>query len=271
MRSVLGVKTLKGVFIMTTSKTLEELYAELISEAAKAVEIANDPEKTDADLKAAKKLMQEALNRYNEKAACDAYAAWAAEDSPAVYTALKTLYVPQAKNARVVHDKDAGMMKYAIDDNKTLKIDLQKMMETIGAEHFNDRRWVGAAQKMCYILAGSLSKELGYRADFQHFLREAGKAFEFSEDANPTSNNSAVKALQTVVDMIIFDPVENKKGDMVNKYKMEKKHFVYLQQCITRQGKNPGEVAMGNPGKLIELVCDLMYCIINGYELKLVG
>lgn len=255
---------------MTTNKTLEELYSELVAEAVKAVEIANDKEKTDADLKAAKKLMQEALNRYNDKAACDAYTAWAAEGSP-VYTALKTLYVPQAKTARLTRDKESGDMKYTIDDNKTLKIDLNKMMETIGSEHFHDRRWVGGAQKMCFILAGNLSKELGCRADFQHFLKEAGKAFEFAPDADLTSNNSAVKALQTVVDMIIFDPIENKKGEMVNKYKMEKKHFAYLQQCITRQGKNPGEVLMGNPGKLAELVCDLMYCVINGYELKLLG
>ena len=255
---------------MTTNKTLEELYSELVAEAVKAVEIANDKEKTDADLKAAKKLMQEALNRYNEKAACDAYTAWASEGSP-VYTALKILYVPQAKTCRLVRDKESGDMKYTIDDNKTLKIDLHKMMETIGSEHFNDRAWFGAAQRMCFIFAGNLNKELESHADFQHFLKEAGKSFDFAADANFTSNNSAVKALQKVVDMIIFDPVENKKGDMVNKYEMKKKHYVYLRECLTRQGKNPGEVLMGNTAKLIELVCDLMHCVINGIDLKLVG
>lgn len=255
---------------MTTMKTLEVLFSEMQAEAVKAVEIANDKEKSDADLKAAKKLMQEALNRYNDKAAADAYTAWAAEGNP-VYTALKVLYVPQAKTCRLVRDKDSGEMKYAIDDNKTLKIDLHKMMETIGAEYFNDRAWFGAAQRMCFIFAGNLKKELEANADFQHYLKEAGKAFEFAADANFTSNNSAVKALQKVVDMIIFDPVENKKGEMVNKYEMKKKHYVYLRECLTKQGKNPGEVLMGNTAKLVELVCDLMHCVINNIDLKLIG
>ena len=250
-----------------TEKTLEMLYDELKEAAVKAAETANDPDASDELIKQAKVVMNDRLLRYNRQAAKVAYLNWNTMEHPVV-EALKTLYVPDAKRATVRKDRKTGKYIAAVNDDKEYKIDLNEMMKTIGAEKFQDRRWFAACQKAVYIIAGNLSKDLGNSKEFLHYLDEAGKAFNFSEEVDPTSNNSCVKALQFIVHAIV--PEASREGDLKEKFTVVKKDWIYIRESLTKNG-GVGKVVMSDTSKIVEFVEDVLYCHLNDIKYELVG
>lgn len=261
---------------MSEKKTLEQLREELENKAAVVV-TAMVQGTSEEEMKDFKKSAKNALDAYNAKAAEDAYMTWAAEGN-AVLKAITNLYVPKALRLSYARDKKTGVPKYRLTDGD-IKIDLVHMEETIGAEHFAREDWFVAIQKMVFVLAGNLDTELGHNPDFQYQLSESARVFEFAKDANPASKKSVVKALQYVTDSILFIPlldengeeVRDKNGEVCNAIKVLNKHYAYVRECLTRQGKNPGEVLFGGTSKMTELVSDIMHCILTGKAVKLIG
>lgn len=251
----------------TIMKTLEMMKAKLEEAAVAAVECANNEESSDELLKQAKTLVNDRLLAYNKKAADDAYTMWAAQPN-SVVEALKTLYVPQALKCRIFKDKKTGKFKYELKPNADLKIDLWDMMSVVGAEKFQDRAWYGACQKAVFIIAGNLSKELGNSKDFTNLLDEAGKAFNFAPDANLSSNNSCLKAMQFIVNAIV--PEESRKGDLEQVFTLKKYQWVYVREALTKHA-GTGKIAMGDTSKIIELIEDVLYCALNDIKLELLA
>lgn len=256
---------------ITMEKMLQEYYDAMIAEANKVADAMNEKKSAD-DIKAAKKIAKTAMDKYNDEAAKLAYRTWAAENDgeKAVEIAIRTLYIPGAKSVTYKAPKDSTVVSAKVNDAK-IKINLVKLAETIGKERFHSEGWFNATQKLAYVIANRLNKSLGNDPMFQYAVDEAAKEFQFPADADPTSNNSIVKALQTVVDGILYIPETNKKGETVNAIKMENKHWTVIRESMTNGTGEPGQVGICGTGKMSELVADEIYVVLNKKNTSLVA
>lgn len=248
---------------MATGKTLEQLKSELEAAAAKVAEGLNSGSDEEA-IKALKKTATAALDRYNTKAAEDAFMEWVATEENPVKAAIIARYVPRAKRLSYGKDKVSGRFTYALSDNE-LKIDLYHMMEVVGREKFANGNWADSLEKMVYIVAGALDKALGEDPDFKYTISSAAHAFEFGPGADPASNKSVIKALQFVIDQILF--IDDGEGK--NTIKAVKPNWVYISNALTKQGKALGEIVIGNTHKMAELVCDVICMALTDKKHKL--
>ena len=251
-------------------KTLAQYEEDMKAAAVAVVEVLNNPEADDATLKKAKDNLKGAVAAYNTKAAEDAYTGWAKDyGEHAVREAIRTLYIPKSRKVSTKRNKTSGKYEYKISDAE-IRINLKAMMDTIGAEgYFPNEKWFGAMQRLCFIMAGNINKELKLKnADFKSFLQAAGQAFNFAPDADFTSNTSCKKALQQTVDMIIFEK-KSEKADS-NKYEINSQDLVYIDRLLCEEGK-PDEILMRNTFRVVDLVVNVLYRKVTGEELKFVA
>lgn len=244
----------------TVSKPLStKLYEDMTAKALACAE-AQNAGKSKTDVDALKKSASDAMALYNEQIAKEVYQKMAS-DGDAVKTALTVRFIEGTKKISYKADKATGHVSAVVSPAQA-KIDLPMMQKTIGVEHFADPSWFSMIQKLAFIIANALNKSLSDSATFVYQIDDAAKAFEFAPDADPTSAKSVVKALQKCADAILFVPKADKSGNTVNAIKMTSVHWTYIRECMTRQGKDVGEVAVGGTSKMSELVADAINLVI---------
>lgn len=236
------------------------------AKAGEACAAMNDG-KTQKAIKNLQKIAKEAEDAYNAEVERLQYLAWAEEGSP-VETAIRERFVRNGKKV-AYKTTDTGRYYQEITDAE-FKADLLAMEAVVGSDGFHDADWFTKVQKLAVLLANSLNKQLSNNPNFQYLVDEAVSEFKFADDADLSSDASAIKALQQTVDSILFIPIKNKKGDEVNRLKVIKPAWVSISQSMTKQGKDPGSVSIGKTGKMCELVMDAMHCLLTGKPFKLV-
>ena len=249
-------------------KTLAQYEAEMVEAAEKVVSVLNNKEADDETLKKAKDALKGATAAYNKKAAEDAYVGWSQEyGEHAVREAIRAFYVPKSKKVSTKRNKTTGRYEYKVNDAE-IRINLKDMMDTIGAKgYFPDEKWFGAMQRLCFIMAANVNRDLMLKdAEFSGYLKAAGLAFKFAPDADFTSNRSCKKALQQTVDMILFEKNPEKEG-LVNKYEINSQDLAYIDRLLCDEGQ-PDEIIMRNTGRVIDLVVNCLFRKITGKELK---
>lgn len=95
-------------------------------------------------------------------------------------------------------------------------------------------------------------------------IRQTYKMSEKGKDCklecNPTSNTSLLKALQTIIDEILFE--DDGKGK--NVHRANNRDVKYLLNCFTSRGGKL-TVKCANNNTLTRLIAEIMYRITNGY------
>ena len=247
--------------------TLEELYTDLSEKAGKVCTAMNDgaPQK---DVTALKQAAKKAEVAYNTEAARLKFLSWADDGDP-LEEAIRERYVDTGKKA-FYKSTDTGRYFVEIHDFK-FKVDLIHLRDTLGIERFHQSDWFTKVQKLALILANALNENLSKNPQFRYAVDEAAETFEFADGANLGSDASILKALQQTFDSILFLPIKNKKGEEVNRIKAIKPAWVSISQSMTRQGADPGHVAISGTGKMTELVVDAMHCLLTGKKFKLIN
>lgn len=247
--------------------TLEELYNDLSEKAGKACTAMNDgaPQK---DITALKQAARKAETAYNAEAARQKFLAWADAGDP-LEEAIRERYVDTGKKA-YYKTTDTGRFFVEINDYK-FKCDLIHLRDTLGIERFHETNWFTKVQKLALLLANALNENLSKNPQFRYAVDEAAETFEFADGADLSSNASILKALQQTVDSILFLPTKNKKSEEVNRIKVIQPAWVFIAQSMTRQGADPGHVAISGTGKMTELVVDAMHCLLTGKKFKLIS
>lgn len=244
-----------------------KMFDTLVAKAA-AVAEAQNAGKSKTDVDALKKSAKNALNEYNNQVTKECYQRMAKAGN-AVKTALTVRYVNDVKKIKYKTDATTGKVSAEIAADRA-KADLPMMQKVIGVEHFADPQWLAMAEKLAFLTANAINSRLSNSATFNYPISDTAKAFDFAADADPTSNKSVLKALQKCVDSILYIPSTNKKGETVNLLKVEGQHWVYIRECMTRQGQEVGDVIVGNTGKIAELIADVISMIINGKRSSLI-
>ena len=246
---------------------LEDLKREMSEAAAICADAMNQgkPQKVIKNLKDIAKGKEEA---YNAEVARLKFLEWKEEGDP-VGSALRNRYVENGK--RISYKAvDGGRFTVEINDAK-FKVNLVTLCEVVGIEYFHAPDWTLKVQKLALLLANALNKQLSNDPGFEYVVDQAAAEFEFADGADITSDTSIIKALQQTIDAIYFLPIKTKKGDEVNKLKVIKPAWVYVAQSMTRQGRDPGAVAISGTGKMVELIADVAHVIMTCQKFKLVN
>lgn len=249
------------------NKTLKEMLEDAQVKANAAAEAINGG-KTQKEISKLKEIAKAAVDSYNDAAARKAYREWA-EAGDAIKTALTVLYVPHAKKVSYPVDNESGKAKAKIADGK-IEINLSVIEETIGTKHFHDESWFTKVEALGLIIADKLNEDLGNDEGFVYEVREKTKEFSFAENADIHSKNSMVKAVQEIVDAILFIPQKNKKGKEVNAIKVEGPHWVTIRESLTGRG-GVGKVGISNTAILSTLIAEQCYQILNKKKNALVN
>ena len=250
-------------------KTLTEMLDD-VRIATVAYADAYNAKKPDAELKALKKCATDALNAYNLRVSEETYRKWA-EEGDAVKQALSRMYIPGAKKITYRPNKTTGVMNATIKDNPRYRCSLTRMQQTIGAEHFHESDWFDKLQALCLMMANAVKSQFGV-TDLEYTVSQAAKVFKFADNANLSSNTSATKALQQVVDSILYIPVTDAKGRTVNDIKCKTSHYSYIREILTTGGDEPGDIGIYDCTRVEGLIQDVIYMILNkkGYNLFVV-
>ena len=126
------------------------------------------------------------------------------------------------------------------------------------------RKWTGQApyvSKAKHLVAnitGDTGKDLG--VDMRDLVYVISKK-EAVNVASPTSNKSRLKALQQLIDEIVF--IDNGNGE--NTIRANNHDLKFILNCMTGKGKDDLSVKTKSDSYLLQLVAQVIYRIANDF------
>lgn len=250
-----------------TVKTVEELRSELcekVSEINKLVsddKPASEVEKAYADAKAV-------LQQLNKQLGKKELARLRSTENP-LLEAVKS-YTYSIQKITKSTNADTGAVSYSIDTG-TKQINLRELKDfcdkLVGREDF----WTYRIYDFARVMAAKDAADLGL--DWQKLANtfKLKKNVERSQIKNPTSMNSKVELLQSIIDMMYFTPFVNKEGkvdETKNAIKITSHDVSYISKATGGKGKAKLSVktAQGHNDSMIMLVHDVLHHHVTGAE-----
>lgn len=162
-----------------------------------------------------------------------------------------------------VKTDDKGIMTGIEKGEKDRQIDLLKFCKYADA----DTEWEAWGNKLNQLLCLRAAIELGYTKEDLDKLSKSyyldKKAQEIELGKTPTSNTQLCKALQTVIDHIVFIPkMIDGEPTEENAYKCNNHDVAYLLDLYTRKGKTLLAVSVAKPDFLRRILMDVLHRII---------
>lgn len=249
-------------------KTIEERIAALLTEKAEKTENAtialdalvdamNNGATTD-DLKPLKEAMKNTVGELNVCIERLAYNNWANEHGKdAVRVAIRELYIPGVVKAKTKKTKSGKYEGSFVEVDA--EISLACMADEIGLEYFHCQEWENKAAAFAALMKNHLCSELKVSGLDKNSISKARAKFNLAANADVGSKNTCVKILQQVVDAIVFIPDKDKKGNDVNKIKMDSRRYQVIRESMTARG-SVGCVAVGGTTWVCELIAEAIHC-----------
>lgn len=202
--------------------------------------------------------LDEVVQKHNDLSMRQVYAKCRDTENPKL-SAAKTRFFPAIRSS--VKNNPATKMPEKVDIlDYSGKIDLLKFCEFCGI----DTTWWTTVEAYSQFLALTKSKNLGVSEERQKYLIEKFKISDEAKKVDMTkfSNSDMVSALQTVVDEMVFVPgrTEGMNALRVNNHDVE-----YVNNCITREGRNVCEVNFSDGKSFRRIVFNVCYRLaVNG-------
>ncbi len=123
--------------------------------------------------------------------------------------------------------------------------------------------WVHKTEKLGYLISLRVAKDLKVAADNlakikdNYAMSELAKKIELGE--TPTSNTKTCKALQDIIDGIIFADDGNGK----NQYKVCNHDVVYLEHGFMKLGKNAGSLVLPAAKTVQRMIADIAWRVVT--------
>ena len=190
-------------------------------------------------------------------------------ESPTIETIkMHSFKVPTHK----VKTNDKGIMTGIETGEKDRQIDLLKFCKYAEL----DTDWEAWANKLNQLLCLRAAIELGYSKEDMQKLSKTyyldKKAQEVELGKTPTSNTQLCKALQMVIDHIVFDPkIIDGEPTEENCYKCNNHDVAYLLDLYTKKGKALLSVSVAKPEFLRRILMDVLHRIICNKKYSVEG
>lgn len=252
---------------MITKEKLAGLYAAM-EEASQNIADALNEGKAEKDVKPLKEKCKAATNDYNSANEEYYYCSLVEKHgADALKEGIRIYKLPGAKKPSQREDKKTGRYMSQVKDDKKAVIDLLNFMDIIGIDQFANEDWFARTQKFAFIVANAINKALGEDPEFTYMVDDAAKAFDFAKDADPASNASGRKALQSCVDAIVFIPSE--KDAEKNALKAEKKHWAFVRETMSAHGKGKLEVTVRGTAGVAALIAEVVSGLLCDDRIRL--
>lgn len=245
---------------MNTNMSTE--MVELLIKADDNVKIVNKAIADDvySDIIAAKAKLKIAVEKYNEAAKKEAYNDYLNRPDNEVFIhALKNAYY----DAKSVSYKPDSMSK---TETASLE-DVEELVNLIELEDVDVRQlsvngqWRYWLEKFTKLMTARVVADIGDANDMKRFIscyKISAKADSCDMGKTPTSNAQTVKALQTIVDGIVFN--DNGKG--LNTYKVTTKDVKYIEYLMCGKGKARRSISTPRFSTMLKLLTTALSRII---------
>ena len=191
----------------------------------------------------------------------------------AMLSAIETLYCPRFKVRNITNDDGVITSMSVFDDKGNLNlsdkiIDLVDFDRYAGFTLANERGWQYSLERFGQLMTLKVAFELGLPSSKidtvakTYYLSKVAEKIKQGE--TPTSNTKALKELQYLIDMIIYEDDNGK-----NKYKATSHDVAYIDKLIAKRGKSALTVSVVNSRIIRELVTAVLYRIVTnkGYDI----
>ncbi len=179
-----------------------------------------------ADILLAEASLKEAEKKHAHEIEADLYEKLAKEEKPMLAAILMRTYEIPAHHDVYVENALTGVES----TTKEVQINLLKFCEKAKL----DKKWYYLAENLNLLMCIATAKELGYtKAELDKIKTQYARRAESQKLNETVSNNNIEKALQSVIDEMIFEP--NDKGE--NIYKVFNQDVKYMRMVYTKKGK----------------------------------
>ena len=206
------------------------------------------------------------LGTLNSELVTEAYMKFAADIDP-MLAAITQCYIRQytIKEEREKETKRVNM--YSIDNKKTIVIDLSAFekwhIQQLSAPLSLNGQWIYWVESFTYRLNARAIERV--EGDIDSFKRTSiVSAAALTEDIlpNPTSKTQIKKALQKIVDAIIFEAIDDGEE---NKYCVLSKDVNFLLDVMTKKGKKTS-IVCARTTTMTALITEIIHRIVNNGE-----
>lgn len=183
--------------------------------------------------------------------------------------ALKRGFIGQKKITLKNHKSKQGQMEVVtveaiLEDGKPMTMPLQMLeKEHVGQGMLCENgQWPYMAEKFAMLMNARATAAVGGDTrKFSRYYKIQEKARECDVGATPTSNSQIQKALQAIVDGILF--IDNGKGEKENIYKVTGYDVKFIELTMIREGNRAGIVCC-RPQTMIKLITKALHRIVTG-------
>lgn len=240
-----------------TNKLYETATAAI---AAMNEAVASDSYKGIAEAKGA---MTKAFEELNAQVITEAFDGFLATENP-MLSAIKQGYVDlyASKSER---NNLTGAESWVMSKKENVVIDIVSLEKHAKRKIFANGQWVWWIERFIHCLTQKAIEEIGTAEEKEKYLKNhqlSETARKCDVGANPTSYASLTKALQAVVDGIIFE--DNGKG--LNKWKIDKRDVKYLIYLAFRKGKGKRSIAIPKDTTVVSLITEVCNRLVTGGE-----
>jgi len=241
----------------TYNEKVQAKKAEAVQKIASYEAILNTKGANVKDVESKAEDAKAAVTALNETIIEEYYALWASTPEP-LKVALTDAYMEQYK-MDVKEDKDSQEKKAKLGEKGDAIVvikDFDKCAPAIGGVTFTvDGQWVWQAERVCMLLNRAATKSIGGDlARFDSKYRVSKVAMGLSMEANLESNTAQRKALQNLVDKIIF--FDNGQGK--NEIKIDNHDLAFALHCLTREGKKQS-VVLAKPETFERIIAKVLH------------
>lgn len=247
------------------SETMNNI--EKLKEAAEdAVAATNEAISNDSYLEIgkAKSAMTAAIAALNDAVIKEAFREFLS-DGPetAILKALTQGYLTIYR-AKPNRDKNTGIETFSLDKKDNEVVNLIDLEKQAAKKCFHDGQWIYYLEAFTAGMTRKAVMEIGNDAEKERVksevkLSETARKCDIGKD--PTSYSSLTKALQGIIDGIIYEDVDGK-----NKYKVTSQDVKYIIYLAFRRGKGKLSISVPRESTMIMLVTEIAHRLVTNGE-----
>ena len=185
---------------------------------------------------------------------------------------------------KVSKNKDTGARESAKEDTRKVQLPASKLTEMLGKYGTKDgfvakgviecgSSWETKAELFCKVLAMSVAKDIDLNSEDQKRIKDGYKLSDKAKTEvmakDPTSKSQMVKALQDIIDAMVWVDSENGVGNRIH---VTSKDVEFLRFKFTgKDSKNAKAVKVAKGKNILDYILHVVHCQVTGESYQLSG
>ena len=213
-------------------------------------------------LNAADEAIKKAESEYAVQAEMDLFSEHKDDENPVVSILKEGFYgVIRHKAVR----EEGILLYYEIDEDAEKQVDIMRMFNYFNGMCKYPKKsnvWKYRTERLSEVLTEWVHEELGLSAKHvKDTFKMNKKAKEIKGEANPTSNTSLLKLLNSCIDEIVFVAGEDGKNTVI----ANRRDLKFMQLCFAGEGRGRNTIKVMKLSGVVRIIGKILYRVLNDY------